>query len=103
MAEVCVFPSKWLGSFGIQPDVAHNLAAEIGDRREDATIDHVSLQLRELDFDLIQPRRVGRGEMKLNVRVPSQKLPHQRRLVNTQVVENDVNRLIGGSTGNDFL
>jgi len=103
VTEVGVFPSKWLGGFPIQPDVAHDLAAEVGDRGEDATIDHVSLQLREPDFNLIQPRGVGRSKVKLNVGVPSQKLSHQRSFVDTQIIENDVNRLIGRAAGDDFL
>lgn len=41
--------------------------------------------------------------MKLHVRMPGEKLPHRRRLVNAQVVENDVHRLIGRATGHDVF
>ena len=37
--------------------------------------------------------------MEFHISMMSQKLPHRRRLVNTQIVENDVHFLIGWATG----
>ena len=47
------------------PDVLHDLALQIRDRREDAARDDVALDLGETELDLIQPRRVGGSEVQL--------------------------------------
>ncbi len=41
-------------------DVAHDLAGEIGHGGEDAPGDHVALNLRKPQFDLVEPGRVSR-------------------------------------------
>ncbi len=63
--EVGIVPAERLGVFGIGIDVAGQLARQIGHRGKDTADDDVSLQLREPELHLIQPRRVGRCEMKL--------------------------------------
>jgi hypothetical protein len=40
--------------FAVKPDVAHDLAAEIGDRGEDAAVEHLALQLGKPDLHLIE-------------------------------------------------
>jgi hypothetical protein len=67
VAEISGLPLEWLCRFFIQADVAHDLAVKIGNRNEDAAIDHISLQFREPSFDLVESRRMGRGEVEFNV------------------------------------
>ena len=41
-------------------DVTHQLASQIGHRGEDAAGDHGALDLREPEFHLVEPGRIGR-------------------------------------------
>jgi hypothetical protein len=60
MSDVTIGPLERFGVGIVGTDVAHDLAFEIGSRREDAASDQVTLDLRKPDFDLIEPGRVGR-------------------------------------------
>jgi hypothetical protein len=72
--DVVIFPPKGFGGFFVEADIAQDLASEIVNGSEDATDDHVALQLGKSDLDLVQPRRVGRREVKLDTRVVVEKL-----------------------------
>jgi hypothetical protein len=56
------------------PDVATNLPRKIGDGRKDATGQEIAFDLREPELDLVQPGRIGRGEMEMDVRMIQQKV-----------------------------
>ena len=48
-------------------DIAHQLAAEILDRGEDSSADHIALDAGEPVLDLVQPRGVRRREVHLHI------------------------------------
>ena len=84
------------------PDVAHELAGEVGNGGEDATSNDVPLDLRKPYLDLIEPRRVGGSEVKVDSRVLSEELAHQSTLVGRKVVEDYVD-LLAAPLGFDQL
>ena len=64
MPWVAVGPANRFGILVIALDGAANLAGQIRQRCEDAAGKQVTLDLVEpQQFDLIQPRRVGRGQL----------------------------------------
>ena len=77
-------------------DVSHELASEIGGRGKDPARDHVSFDLGEPEFDLIEPRRVGRCEVKRHPGVLFEKLLDPLRLVSLEVVSDDMDLLVFG-------
>ena len=66
MIDIFVDPTDWGGDFIVVTNVAHQLAGEILYRSEDTSGNNVTLNLRKPNFDLIKPRRVGRGKVHLN-------------------------------------
>ena len=60
MSGIAMGPLERFGVGIVGTDVAHDLAFEIVSRGEDAASDQVTLDLRKPDFDLVEPRRVGR-------------------------------------------
>jgi hypothetical protein len=46
-------PTKRLGGLSIKTDVAHDFAAEVSNRSEDAAVDDLALELRKPDLHLI--------------------------------------------------
>src|SRR5258706_6657321 len=91
--------SSWIGiaplhrarSLVVLADVAEDLAGKVPHRIEDAAVDQVALDLGEPQLHLIEPRAVGRREVESDVWILLEKLLNPRRLVGTEVVENDVN------------
>ena len=71
-------------------DVVHELTSEIRHRSEDTARDDVSLDLAKPEFDLIEPRGIGRGEMQLHTRVVAQKAPDPVGLVSGEIVQDDM-------------
>ena len=69
MTRVEVSPLHSLWSLVVLADVAHEFSAQVGDRGKDAARDHVTLDLAEPQFDLVEPGRVGRGEVHMDLRV----------------------------------
>ena len=59
MGAVTIGPLERFGVGIVGTDVAHDLSFEIVSRPEDAASDQVTLDLREPDFDLVEPGRVG--------------------------------------------
>ncbi len=49
----------------VVPDVLHEFSAQVGQRCEHAAGNDVTLDLGEPELDLVEPRRVSRGEMQL--------------------------------------
>ena len=62
-----VGPSEGSGIFVVLADVAHELAGEVVDRGEDAAGNDVALDFGEPQFNLIEPRRIGRGEVQMEL------------------------------------
>jgi hypothetical protein len=98
-----VFPLNRPGVCGIGVDVAAQFSGQIRDGGEDAACDHIALDSSEPEFDLVEPGRVGEGEMELNPGILFQELTHQGGFVSRQIVQDDVNLLAPGANRNDLL
>ena len=91
MPNVPVCPFDGLRRLIVEPDIAHDLSAEIPYGSEDASCDDVPLKFREPDFNLVEPRGVGRREVQMNVFVVTKELLNPPRFMSGEVVSNDVN------------
>lgn len=58
-------------------DVAHELLGEVFHRGKEAPLNHVAFDFGESQFDLVEPRRVGGGEVRMYVRVLGQEIIHR--------------------------
>ena len=58
----------------VVPDVLHEFSALVGQRCEHATGNDVTLDLGKPELDLVEPRRVSRGEMQVNLGMSCQKV-----------------------------
>lgn len=85
MLRMTVDPTDRLSCPIAVADVAHDLPAQIAYRPEDAARDQVTLHLRKPEFNLIEPGRIGRGEMQVHVGVRLQELRDPLRLVRGEV------------------
>ena len=74
----------------IKADVAHDLAAEVGDGGEDSAVDYVTLQFAEPALHLIEPRRIRRREVELHIGMLLEEGLHEIRFVGGEIVQNDV-------------
>jgi len=72
------------------PDIAHQLAAQVRDGGENTACGHVALNLCKPELDLVQPGRIGRRVVELNVGMSHQERPDLLRFVCGQVVDDDV-------------
>ena len=82
-------------------NVPANLTREVFHRREDATCQQVALNASEPELDLVEPRRVGRREVEVHVRVSLEEGGHRPRLVGRQVVENHMNLALTRLAGDE--
>ena len=89
--HIPIGPADGPGHFSAGPNIAHQLAAEVGYRGEDATIDHIPLNLGKPDFHLLQLGRVSWGEAECHFRVPFQEVLDGQSFVSRKIVHNDVN------------
>ena len=64
-----------MGRVGI--DVAAKFASQVGDGSENATGNDLRFDLSEPDLDLVQPGRIGRGEVKLHARMLCEELSNR--------------------------
>ena len=92
-AGIGVFPLDRLGSLVVLGDVAHELVVKVTGGGEDAAVDEVAFDLAEPEFDLVEPRGVGGGEVQVDVLMQGQELGHPLGLVSRDIVKNDVNLL----------
>ncbi len=68
-------PFNRMGFAIVGADIANMiLRSQIFDRSKDAASNEIALDFREPDFDLIEPRRIGRRVMDAYFRVTSQKI-----------------------------
>ena len=71
MEDGSAWPRPRFGSLDVLAGVPHELSAQIGDGGEDATRDDVALDPGEPQFDLVEPRRVSRREVRPDARIAS--------------------------------
>ena len=102
MAWLGVFPAEGFGGFLIEPNVAQDLSFQICNRGEDAAIDGIPLELSEPALDLIEPRRVGWGEVECHVGMLLEDMLDQIGLVRGEVIQDNVHVAVGGLVGDDF-
>ena len=88
--HIRVTPLEGFRIFVTFSDVAHQFAAQIGGGGEYAWCDDVAVDLVKPQFNLIQPGRVRRSEVHLNVLVLGQKCVDAFRFMRRQIVGNDV-------------
>ncbi len=82
-------------------DIPHELPVEIFGGGEDATGDDVTLDFREPQFHLIEPRGIRGREMQPHSRVCLQKLGDPRGFVRREVVRNDMDLQARGLIGDE--
>ena len=99
---ISVGPFERLGAFVVNFDIASDFAGEVGFGSKDAAGDQIALNFGEPDFDLIEPGRVGRCVMELNVGMGGEELRHGLSFVRRKVVGDDVDLLALGLCGDDI-
>ena len=67
MRRIAIGPLDRLGVAIVVADVAAEFSSEIRDGDEDPAGDDVTLDLGKPEFDLVEPGRVGRREVKADV------------------------------------
>jgi len=65
------------GIGGVCVDVTTKLARQIGDREEDAAGDDAAFDFGEPEFDLVEPGRICRSEVKVHARMGCEKIADQ--------------------------
>ena len=80
---------------GVRLDVAHQLAGEIAYGGENTTCDHFALDACEPDLDLIEPGRVGRRKVELDIGVFVEERFDLVSLVCGQIVQDDMDLSLG--------
>ena len=99
---ISVGPFEGFGAFVVDFDVASDFTGEVGFGSKDAAGDQIALNFGEPDFDLIEPGRVSRGVMELNVGVGGEELRYGLGFVRREVVGDDVDLLARGLRGDDI-
>ena len=75
-------------------NISNQFSDQILDGGKDTSGDHVAFDLGKPEFDLVQPRRIGRGEMELDVGMFFEKPLHLSGFVNGDIVQDDVDFLV---------
>ena len=83
--------------------IKSEFSSQVGNRGEDAARDHVAFDFGEPDLDLVEPGRVGGGEVKADSRMLPQEVVHRLGLVRGEVVQDDVNLLPGRTQGEHLV
>src|ERR1700686_1732553 len=99
VGSILVRPFNRSGFAIVGADIAHDFAVQIFDRSKDAPSDEIALDFREPDFDLIEPRRIGRRVMNTHLRMTSQKIADCLGLMRAQVIADDVNTSLRSLAG----
>jgi hypothetical protein len=100
---VRVSPSKGSGSLIVGFDVAHELAAQVGNGFEDSAGNNVALDFGEPVFDLVEPGTISGGVMQRHVWMVGKEAIHEFGFVGGEVVYDEVDFLAGGLCDDDFL
>src|SRR3954465_7820309 len=99
---VCVRPSDGLRGLVVVADVLHDLPPQISHRGEDAPRGKVAFNFRKPELNLIEPRRVRRREMKVHIGMLRQERSDLLGLVRGEIVENEMQRAVGGLRRGDL-
>ena len=84
-------------------DVAHELAAQVGNGFEDSAGNHVALNFGEPVFDLVEPGKVRGRVMQRQVWIIGKEAIHELGLVGGKVVHDEVDFLAGRLCGYDLF
>jgi len=90
-ARIGVGPAEGTCNFGVGANVLADLASQIGDGGEDAASEQIALDFGKPQFHLIQPGRISRREVKVNLGMLGEELLDGLGLVGRQIIEDDVN------------
>src|SRR3984893_10134266 len=83
-------------------DVTHELARQVVDRGEDPAGDDLAFDAAEPEFDLIEPRRIGRSKMQVQLWMIGQELCDPLCLMGREVVGDDVDLATPGLQRNNL-
>ena len=89
-------PLKGSGSLIVGFDVAHELAAQVGNGCEDSTGNHVALKFGELVFDLVEPGTISGRVMQRDLWMVGKEAIHDLGFVGGEVVHDEMDFLAGG-------
>ena len=103
LGGILVTPSERDRRFVVVADITHDFSGKIRPGFEDAASNDVALDLREPDFDLIEPRRVSGRKVKTDARVLAQESFDGFGFVGREIVGNDVDLSPRFHTGNHLL
>jgi hypothetical protein len=103
LGGILVAPSKGDRCFVVVADVTHDFPCEVCIGFEDVASNDVALDLREPDFDLVEPRRVSGREVKMDVGALAQESFDSLGFVSREIVGDDVNFPTRFYTGNYLL
>jgi hypothetical protein len=95
-SSVSLDPLKGSGSLIVGFDVAHELAAQVGNEFEDSTGNNVTLDFREPVFDLVEPGTISGRVMQRHVGMVDKEAIHELGFVGGEVVHDEVDFLAGG-------
>src|SRR5437773_6864835 len=93
---ISIFPLHGSGRFVVLTDVSQELFVQIRNGSEYASGDDVALDLAEPQLDLIQPRRVGRSEVQVNLGMHRQEIRDRPALVSREVVGDHMDLFAAG-------
>src|SRR4029453_11334502 len=100
---VRVSPSKGSGSLIVGFDVAHELAAQVGNGFKDSAGNNVALDFGEAVFDLVEPGTISGGVMQRQVWMVGKEAIDELGFVGGEVIYDEVDFLAGGLSGYDLL
>src|ERR1700732_145522 len=83
-------------------DVTHELARQVVARGEDPASDDLAFDPAEPEFDLIEPRRIGRSKMQVQLGMIGQELCDPLGLMGREVVGDDVDLATPGLQRNNL-
>jgi hypothetical protein len=73
MRRIAIPPADQCRRFVVVASIAAYVPREVGDERKDAPREQITLDLDESQFDRIEPRRIGRREVEVHLRMLEQK------------------------------
>src|SRR3984893_18210346 len=83
-------------------DVTHELAGEVDPGGQDPAGDDLAFDAAEPEFDLIEPRRIGRSKMQVQLGMSGQELCDPLGLMGREVVGDDVDLATPGLQRNNL-
>jgi len=90
MRGIAVGPLDRLGATVVVSDVSSNLAREVRNGREDSTCDDIALDLGEPQFNLVEPGRVRRREVNVDLGTVIEEVADALGLMGREIVDDDV-------------